>query len=114
MAEPASTHFQRPRVRFGALVTIALGLGIAIALIDSGPGWDDTGVTVGLMGLASAGVAFASGRQPWLWALLVGLPLPAVEIATSGATGSLAALLFAAIGAGVGWLLARTLRPGNA
>ena len=114
MTEPAATAFQRPRVRFGALVTIALGLGLAIALIDSGPGWDDTGVTVGLIGLASAGVAFASGRQPWLWALLVGSPLPALEIATSGATGSIAALVFAAIGAAVGFGIAHARQPRNA
>jgi hypothetical protein len=43
-----------------------------------------------------------------LWALLVGLPTPAIEIASLGATGALLALVFAGIGAAIGWALART------
>jgi hypothetical protein len=42
-----------------------------------------------------------------VWALLVGLPTPVIEIATLGTSGSLLALLIAAVGAAIGWTLAR-------
>ena len=87
---------------------LALLAGIGIALIDSSPGWDSTGITVGLL-LLSAGMAAAIGRdRPWLWAVLVGLPTPLLETFRDGNTGSWLALVFAALGAGVGWVIARS------
>ncbi len=98
----------RSRAVRPALVTaLALLLGLVIALIDSSPGWDSTGMTAGALLLAS-GITGVLGRQrPWLWALLVGLPTPALEIGGAGGTGSLLALVFAGIGATIGWALAR-------
>src|SRR3954469_24785997 len=61
-----------PRLLALGLVAIALGTGIGS--IDSRPGWDDTGVTAGLLILAAALVSAIDGHRPWLWALLVGLP----------------------------------------
>lgn len=87
---------------------LALAVGIAIALVDSSPGWDSTGITA--MALVTSGAAFAAlaaGRRPWLWALLVGLPAPVVEIARTGNTGSILALAFAAVGAAIGWAVRR-------
>jgi hypothetical protein len=95
-----------------ALVVVALGSGLVIALVDSSPGWDSTGMTAGALLIAAAIAAFMAGDRPWLWSLLVGLPTPAIEIRPSGATGSLLALAFAAVGAGMGWALARTPRTG--
>jgi hypothetical protein len=95
------------------LFALALGVGVAIALIDSSPGWDDTGVTVGLLVVTAALAAALSGRRPWLWALLVGAWTPALEIARGGQPASLAALAFSAVGAAVGYLCARAVsRPG--
>jgi hypothetical protein len=71
--------------------------------LDSRPGWDDTGVTAALLLLAAALIAAIDGHRPWSWALLVGLPLPVIELTGSGSVASIAALLFAAIGAGIGW-----------
>ena len=93
---------------------IALGVagtaGIAIALIDSSPGWDSTGITAGLL-FISAGVAAAIGRdRPWLWALLVGLPTPVLETVRDGNAGSWLALVFAAGGATVGSVVGRVGR----
>ena len=51
--------------------------------------------------------AFAGRDRPWLWALLIGLPTPIIEIRGRGLTGSLLALAFAAAGAAIGWALAR-------
>ena len=89
---------------------LALAAGILIALIDSSPGLDSTGITAGLLFL-SAGAAAAIGRDwPWLWALLVGLPTPVIETIRDGNTGSWLALVFAAVGASVGWAIGRTAR----
>jgi len=99
-------------IRFGRgrdllLVAVAAGVGAAIAWVDAGPSWDDTGITAGALAGAALVVAAIHGRRPWLWALLIGAPTPVVELATGGNTGSLLALGFAAIGAAGGWLLAR-------
>ena len=94
------------------LAVAALGAGVVIGLVDSSPGWDDTGITAGLLFLAAAGTTvLARGRTPWLWAALVGLPTPVLAIAQSGNTGSLLALAFAAIGATSGWAVARATAP---
>jgi hypothetical protein len=42
------------RDRTGLVTVLAVLTGIAIAWIDTRPGWDDTGVTVGLVFLFSA------------------------------------------------------------
>jgi hypothetical protein len=95
---------RRGPIAFG----IALAIGVGVALIDSSPGWDSTGITAGLL-LIGAGVAAAIGRdRPWLWALVVGLPTPLVETVRDGNTGSWLALVFAAVGAGVGWAIGRS------
>jgi hypothetical protein len=89
------------------LMALALAIGIAIALADNSPGWDSTGITAGAL-LLGAGVAAFQGRQrPWLWALLVGLPTPVIEIGDGASTGSLLALVFAGLGAAIGWSAAR-------
>ena len=87
---------------------VALAIGVAVALIDSSPGWDSTGITAGLL-LIGAGLAAAIGRdRPWLWALLVGLPTPLLETVRDGNAASWLALVFAALGAAVGWGVARS------
>ena len=100
------------RWRSAALPLGALAMGLIIAAIDSSPGWDDTGITAGLLFLGTAGTTvLARGRTPWLWAALVGLPTPVLAIAQTGETGSVLALLFAAIGAASGWAVARATVP---
>jgi hypothetical protein len=90
------------------LAVVALGAGVAIALVDSSPGWDSTGVTaLTLFGVAAV-VAWIAGDRPWLWALLVGLPTPILEITQTGTTGSILALGFACAGAAAGWATRRS------
>lgn len=52
---------------------LALGLGLAIAWMDSRPHWDDSGITAGALLLSAGAIALISGRRPWLVGLLVGL-----------------------------------------
>jgi len=94
------------RRRFG-LATPALAVGVAIGLADSSPGWDSTGLTAGALFVSAAVLAGVAGDRPWLWALLIGLPTPILDIVRTGNTGSILALGFAAAGAGVGWTVRR-------
>ena len=103
----------RPDRRTILLALAALATGIAIGYLDSRPGWDDTGITVGLLALGAAVVAAADGRRPWLWAVLVGLPLAVIEVPSSGSAAPLAALLFAAVGASIGLVGRRALGVGQ-
>jgi hypothetical protein len=93
--------------RFLVGLIVATIAGVAIALVDSSQGWDDTGVTVFGLFLAAAVSAAIAGGRPWLITLLVGGFVPLVEIPRGGAGASLFALLFAAVGAGVGAVLGR-------
>ena len=92
---------------------IALVGGIGIALMDSSPGFDDTGITaVGLL-LVAALAAALDGRRPLLWAVLVGAWIPLLEIPATRSSAPLAALVFAGVGAVVGYLAARGLKAGS-
>ena len=92
------------------LVASAVLAGLAIALVDSSAGWDSTGITAGLLLLSAGTTAAAAGDRPWLWAILVGVPTPAIELAGSGNGGSILALAFAAGGAAIGWAIGRAAR----
>jgi uncharacterized membrane protein len=88
----------------GALAVIG---GLAIAYMDSRPGYDDTGVTAVLLISVAAIATAIGGTRPWFWALLVGAWTPLIEIPSGGSSGSLLALAFAGAGAAVGYLAAR-------
>lgn len=102
------------RKRRWILITLAAAAGLAIAAANSSPGWDSTGITAGLLLLAAGAVAAIDGGRPWLWALLVGAPVPLLEIRDAGSSGAILALGFAAGGATIGWLVARAARRGSA
>ena len=97
--------------RDAILAVAAAAIGLAIGYVDSRPTWDDTGITVSLILLASAIASTLSGRRPWLWALLVGAWVPLFEIWGSGGAASLIGLGVAAVGAMVGYLLRRVTQP---
>jgi hypothetical protein len=87
----------------------AVIIGLGVGWLDSRPGWDDTGITVGMLSVAALGATLlAGGRRPWLWAALVAGWTPLIEIPATGQLASLAALVFAALGALTGALLVRS------
>lgn len=90
-------------------LTGALACGAFFAWMDSSPGWDDTGITVGLLLVASA--AFGAIKPAWAWAaaLAIGGWIPVLEIPGTHNFGSLAALAFAFAGAYGGALTRRLL-----
>ncbi|MEZ0239507.1 MAG: hypothetical protein ACAH65_01800 [Chloroflexota bacterium] len=88
---------------------LALVGGIGIALMDSSPGFDDTGITaVGLLAVAALAAAL-DGRRPLLWAIAAGAWIPLFEIPAARSSAPFAALVFAGIGATVGHLVGRAL-----
>lgn len=98
---------RRAQLLTAGVALVALAFGTAVAAIDSRPGWDDTGITAGLLAIGAAVVTAVAGRRPWLWALLVGAPLPIIEVPAAGSWASLAAIVFAAVGSVIGIVLPR-------
>jgi hypothetical protein len=84
-----------------------MGIGIAIAYIDSRPSWDDTGITAGLLFLGAAFFAFIASNRPWLWALAVGIWIPLYSVFVIHNYGGMLAILFAFAGSYAGWYLKR-------
>ena len=84
------------------LLAGALVLGLAIALVDSSPGWDDTGVSAGLLLVAAGLSGAARPSRAWLWALALGLWIPVLGIAVRGNLAALIALVPAFLGAFAG------------
>jgi hypothetical protein len=89
---------------------LALVFGLAIALVDSRPTWDDTGITAAALFACAGLAAIVAGRRPWLIALLVGLPTPLLEMPARGPAAFIAVAI-AAIGALSGFLAARLGQP---
>lgn len=86
---------------------VAIGFGLAVAWMDSRPGFDATGITAGSLLITGAVAAFIARRRPWLWALATGIWVPLFEIRDTSMLAPLAALVFAGVGAAVGWFVAR-------
>ena len=97
--------------RDGFLALVAGAIGLTLGYLDSRPSWDDTGITVALLLLTSAIVAGLSGRRPWLWALLIGIWIPLLEVWGADGLASLVALAFSTLGAFGAYLLVRATGP---
>ncbi len=98
------------RKAMAGLLVLAVLAGLAITWLDSRPGWDDTGVTAGLILLTSGGFAAIRPARPWLWAVAVGGWTPLLGIASSGNYGSVLALAVSFLGAYSGALVVKTIR----
>ena len=96
------------------LFVIALAWGGLITYVDSRPTWDDTGVTVGTLLVISGMFGFVGPKQPWLWALALGVWIPLVGIIRTQNYPALLALIVAFAGAYGGMALRRWLLPANA
>jgi len=93
------------------LVPLALLFGLAIAYVDSSPGWDDTGVSAAAVLGASGLFGVLYPARPWLWALAVGVWIPAYEIIREFNYASLLALVFSFAGAYAGAVVRKRLVP---
>ena len=71
-------------IKFWATAILSTLGGMAIAVIDMQPNWDDTGITAGMLFIVSGIAGFVSPKRFWLWALLTGIWLPVAAIARNG------------------------------
>jgi len=79
---------KHPRIFETVLLTLALAIGLAIAWVDSRPHWDDAGITAGMLLLTAGVLGLISPRRPWLWALCVGIWIPAYLMARTPTIGN--------------------------
>jgi hypothetical protein len=91
--------------------TIGLAIGCAIGFVDCRPTWDDTGVTIGSVLLASLLLAAARPRAAWLVGPVVGLPVLAFNVVLRGTWAAALAILVALAGAAVGYGIGRVSAP---
>jgi len=89
------------------LLIPAIIAGVAIAWIDSSPHWDDTGISVLMILVASALFGFFTAEKPWLTALAVSIWIPIFGILSTHNFGSLLALVPGIAGAYMGYLFKR-------
>jgi hypothetical protein len=101
----------RQRVPSLILAPLAIMAGLLVAWIDSGPRWDDAGVTAGMIFLTAALFGALRPSKAPLWALCVGAWVPFFGIVLHGNFGTLLALAVAFLGAFAGALARRTLAP---
>jgi hypothetical protein len=102
----------RRRMYFVFLVLVALMLGMLIFMVDSSPGWDDTGVSAAMVFAASGLMGAIHPARAWVWALAVGSWVPLMGFALNPAgfhPASVLALAIATAGAYAGALIGRVL-----
>jgi hypothetical protein len=97
-------------INFWITAILSTLAGMAIAIIDSQPGWDDSGITAGMLFIASAIAGFVSPKRFWLWALLIGIWLPVAAISRNGDVTMLIVLIFSFGGSVSGFLISRIVR----
>lgn len=100
-------------VRALVAIVAAMAAGLGLAFVDTSANFDDTGIAALGLVLAAFLVVLIDGSGQVLrvamLAVLVGIWIPVLEIATPGQFGPLLALVFSAVGATGGLLLIRLL-----
>ena len=99
-------------MRWKFLMPLALVLGLLIALVDSSPNWDDTGITAAAVFGSCGALGAIHPRRTWQWALAVGAWIPALGIALHQNYESWAALAVALVGAYAGKLARSAIAAG--
>ena len=108
----ATTFVERSKktMRWTFLMPLALVLGLLIALVDSSPGWDDTGITASALVITCGLLGAVHPVRAWQWALAVGLWIPVLGIALHQNYESWMAVAVAFVGAYAGKLVRRSIR----
>ncbi len=88
--------------KFTTFLILSLFAGFLISWNDARPGWDDTGITAGLIVLTAALFGYLYSKWPWIWALTIGLWIPMHAIVLSGDFKMLLVTLFGFAGAYLG------------
>jgi len=91
-------------VKDAAILVVAVLAGLFLLSYDQRT--DDAGVEAGLLVAISLALALAAPRRAFAIGLALGLPIAAWSLVNGNGAG-LAALAFALIGAGIGWIMRR-------
>ncbi len=97
--------------RFRILLLIAIGAGLLIGWIDTRPGWDDTGVTVGLLFFSAAALGAVMPSRAWVWGLAVGFGIPLFNLLLHGNPAALVSFVFAFAGSFAGMVARKLAGP---
>ncbi len=89
-----------PKFIFFLILSVLAGL--FLGWMDSRQGWDDTGITAGLIVVISALFGFSHPERPWIWALTVSIWIPLHAILLTGDFKMLVVTLFGFAGAYLG------------
>jgi hypothetical protein len=103
------------RIRGRLMFAAAVALGLAIAFLDSRPGWDDAGVTAFVLRLFAGVLGAIVPYRPWVWALAIGVWIPLRAFVLEPSLSSLAMLMVLAFpfaGAYAGMAIRRALVMG--
>jgi hypothetical protein len=92
----------RPNLKFIFVLVISICAGLFLAWMDSRPGWDDSGITAGLIVLTAALFGYLYPVRPWIWALSVSSWIPLHAIILSGDFKMLLVCLFGFAGSYLG------------
>ena len=92
-------------MKWKLLMPSALIIGLLIALVDTSPGWDDTGITASALLITSGLLGIVHPVRAWQWALAVGLWIPVLNIAFHQGYPAVIALAFTFAGAYAGKLV---------
>jgi hypothetical protein len=95
--------------KFWILFILSIFLGMLIGYIDSSPHWDDTGVTVAMILVASSILGFVMPNRAWIWALSVGIWIPIWNIILNNNFSSVISIVIAFAGAYLGVLIYKLL-----
>ncbi|MEI7828271.1 MAG: hypothetical protein WCI31_00805 [Prolixibacteraceae bacterium] len=66
----------RLNLKFIIVLAMSCCVGLFLAWMDSRPGWDDSGITAGLIVLSAALFGYLYPVRPWVWALTVSIWIP--------------------------------------
>jgi len=106
---------ERNNLMQNILLGFAVLAGLFSMYVDSRPNWDDTGVLVLGILIASGLITLLGHRRPWLIALAIGIWIPIHNIYLSHDLRMLIILLIPTVGAYLGWLarlgIQKTLHP---
>ncbi len=89
----------------------ATAMGLAICWVDSRPGWDDTGISVGCILLVSALLGAVSPKRAWQWGLSIGIWIPLYNLIWTHNYGAFLALVPAFVGAYIGAGVRTVVQP---
>jgi hypothetical protein len=89
-------------------IVLAAALAIGFFLLSYDQRTDDTGVEVGLLVASSLALTLAAPRAAIGIAIAIGLPIAAYSL-WHGNGAALAALLFSSAGAGIGYVMRRSV-----